>query len=148
MTTPTLHRDPRAVLSMLWVYVLLNTLFRDIHEFFRDGFIEEVISGRVNGTELTMVTAALVLQLPLSMVVLSRILPRHVNRLANIAISVLTGASVVGTWPKDADDIAFAVFATIGLLAIIAYSWTWQPRPVPPEPMDHVERSELSDRPS
>ena len=138
MTTPTLHRDPRAVLSMLWVYVLLNTLFRDIHEIFRDGFIEEVISGRVNGTEFTMVTAALVLQLPLSMVVLSRILPRRVNRLANIAISVMTGATVVGSWPKDADDIVFAIFATIGLVAIIAYSWTWQTRPASPEPTDHV----------
>ncbi len=50
----------------------------------------------------------------------------------------MTGATVVGSWPKDADDIVFAIFATIGLVAIIAYSWTWQPGPASPEPTDHV----------
>ena len=37
--------DKRALLSTLWIFVLLNVIFRDLHEFFRAGMIEEIITG-------------------------------------------------------------------------------------------------------
>lgn len=44
------------MLSTLWVFVLLTVIFRDIHELFRQGFLEEIMSGEVNGVEMTETT--------------------------------------------------------------------------------------------
>ena len=43
----------KAVLSALWIFFLLNMLFRDIHELFRPGLLEEMMTGIVNGTHIT-----------------------------------------------------------------------------------------------
>ena len=45
--------DMKAKLSTLWIFVLLNIIFRDIHEFFRPGLLEEMMTGVVNGTQVT-----------------------------------------------------------------------------------------------
>ncbi len=39
--------DRRGVLSSLWIFVFFNMLFRDIHEFARPGWIEELMSMEV-----------------------------------------------------------------------------------------------------
>ena len=49
----TIGTDIKAVLSTLWMFVLLNIIFRDIHDLFRPGFLEEMMTGSVNGTEVT-----------------------------------------------------------------------------------------------
>ena len=117
------------LLSTLWIYVLLSMLFRDVHEFFRDGFISELANaGTVNGTEVTGTTLlvfGLVLQLPLAMVVLARVLPRQISRVANTVVAVLMALGVVGVWPKDADDIVFGIFQLVALAAIVIICHRW-----------------------
>ena len=39
-----INADRRGVLSSLWIFVLFNMLFRDIHEFLRPGAIEEFMA--------------------------------------------------------------------------------------------------------
>ncbi|MGB5756591.1 MAG: DUF6326 family protein [Acidimicrobiales bacterium] len=119
------------LLSTIWIYVLLSTLLRDVHEIFRGGFIAELASqGTVNGTEVTETTllvAGLVLQLPLAMVVASRVLPRQMNRVANIVAAVVLALGLLGIWPKDADDIVFGLFQLVGLAGIVVICYRWQP---------------------
>lgn len=33
-------KDTRALLSTLWIFILFNMIFRDLHEFARPGFLE------------------------------------------------------------------------------------------------------------
>ncbi len=115
------------LMSALWAYVMLNTLFRDIHELFRPGFITELTDGDLATSDTALVVAAIALQFPLAMIVLNHVLADRVARPANIALAVLTAVSLAGTWPKDADDVAFAGFQLIGLAAIIVLAWS--PRP-------------------
>lgn len=124
--SPTLHHR-MGLMSALWAYVLLNTLFRDIHEFFRPGFITEFTDGDLATTDTALVLAAIALQLPLAMIVLNQVLAARVARPANIALAVITAASLAGSWPKDADDLVFSGFQLIGLGAIIVLAWS--PRP-------------------
>ena len=129
MTNP--HQPPPTpvILSTLWIYVLLSTLFRDIHEIFRDGFIEELaMTGTVRGTHVTstsLVVAGLFLQLPIAMVVAARLLPPRANRVANSVTAIAVAAGLLGLWPKDADDIVFGAFQLVGLAAIIVLSLRW-----------------------
>lgn len=118
------------LLSTIWISVLLSMLFRDVHEYLREGFIAELAnSGTVNGGEVsgtTLLVSGIVLQLPLAMVVLARVLPRRTNRLANIMVAAIMAMGVAGTWPKDADDIIFGIFqlASLAFIAVISYRWS------------------------
>ncbi len=118
----TIH-DRKALLSTLWVFVLLNMLFRDIHEIFRPGAMEEYMSLTVS--EGAFLAAAFGLELMIGMVVLSRVLPRRANRWANIGVSLVTLAAFSANLPRDLDDVAFMTFEVIGLAAIIWLAWSW-----------------------
>ncbi len=124
-------------LSSLWVYVLLSIAFRDIHEFLREGMIAELATeGTVYGAEVrdsTLLAAGVAYQLPLAMVVLSRVLPERANRIANRAAAVVTAAGIVAIWPKDGDDLVFGAFqlAALGAIALICHRWADDETEVP-----------------
>ena len=121
--------DKRALLSTLWIFVLLNIIFRDIHEFFRLGLLEEMMTGIVNGNQVTeqvMLIGAFMVEIPILMVLLSRILNYRINRWANIIIGAVTIALVIGMGQKDLDDIFFATVEVIALSAIIWLAGKWR----------------------
>ena len=121
--------DKRALLSTLWIFVLLNMIFRDIHEFFRLGLLEEMMTGIVNGNQVTeqvMLIGAFMVEIPILMVLLSRILNYRINRWANIIIGAVTIALVIGMGQKDLDDIFFATVEVIALSAIIWVAVKWR----------------------
>ena len=128
MTDPT----PRALYGALWTFVLLNMLFRDIHEALRPGFLEEVMTGAVNGTPLTeglFLAAAITLQIPLLMVVLPHVLGERANRIANGASALLVAGLIVIADRNDLDDMAHAAFELAALAVIVALAW--RPRFLP-----------------
>ena len=113
----------KAVLSTLWIFILLNMLFRDMHEFARAGFIEEIMSMVV--AQETLLIAGIVLEIPIGMVILSRLLPYRWNRLANIVASIFVIVIALSFGTNDLDDIWFLGVEVIALLGIIWYAWTW-----------------------
>ncbi len=125
--------DRKAMLSTLWIFVLLNTLFRDIHELFRSGMLEEMMTGTVNGVQVTegfLLLGAIVVELPIAMVLLSRVLKYRVNRWTNIIASILTIAIVLANGVRDLDDMFFVTIEVVALALIIWYAWKW-PNPEP-----------------
>lgn len=40
-------------LSMLWLFAILNAVFRDIHELTMAGTIEEILTGQMNGAPMS-----------------------------------------------------------------------------------------------
>ena len=67
----------KATLSAAWIFMLLNVIFRDLHELFRPGMLAEMMTGTVNGigmTEQTLLLAGIALEIPIGMVILSRVL--------------------------------------------------------------------------
>ena len=116
--------DVGPMLSTLWVYVLLNILFRDIHELFRPGFVEELLGS--NFDQAVVFAGGVALQLPLALVVLSRLLHRRWARIANLGVAALMALVTATTWPKDADDVLFSGFELLGLAAIAVLAWWWR----------------------
>ncbi|WP_210115123.1 hypothetical protein [Roseovarius aestuariivivens] len=47
------NRNPRVLLSILWIFVILNFFARDIHELGRPGMLEQMISGTIDGVVVT-----------------------------------------------------------------------------------------------
>jgi hypothetical protein len=114
----------RAVLSSLWIFVLLNMLFRDIHEIFRPGAFEEYTSLTVS--EATFLAAGVGLTLFISMIVLTRVLPYRLNRWANLLVPVVALGSMLTNAPRDLDDVWFLAVEAVGLLVIAWLAWTWR----------------------
>lgn len=119
-----------ALLSSLWVAVLLANLFRDVHEILRPGFVDELAhTGTVHGTAVgdrTLVASALVLAFIISVVVLARILPRRSNRRVNVVAAVLMTIGVLASWPKDPDDLVFGAFQLFGAAVVVAVCADWR----------------------
>jgi hypothetical protein len=117
-----------ALLSTLWIFVLFNIAFRDIHEILRPGFLEEVMTGTVNGVQMTegfLLLGGMMLEVPIAMVLLSRVLPYRANRWANIIAGPIAIALIVVGAPSDLDDMFFASIEVVTLLFIVWYAWKW-----------------------
>lgn len=120
--------DMKARLSTLWIFVLLNVLFRDIHELFRPGLLGEMMTGVVNGvqvTEETLLFAGIVLEIFIAMVVLSRLLPYRINRWANIIAALIMMVALFANAPQDLDDMWFFAVEVVALGLVIWSAWTW-----------------------
>ncbi|MEO1288993.1 MAG: DUF6326 family protein [Chloroflexota bacterium] len=112
-----------ALLSTLWIFVLLNMLFRDIHQLAHPGFLEEAMVGV---SEELLLFAGIVLEVQIAMVVLSRILPYQYNRWANIIVGIVFIGVMVSFGVTDLDDMWFLAVEILALLSVVWIAWRWR----------------------
>ena len=80
------NAEQRALLSTLWAFVLINTVFRDLHEFSRPGMLFELLGGFSNGvavTEALLLLGGVLIELQIAMIVLCRVLPNRANAIVH-----------------------------------------------------------------
>ncbi|MGB3686387.1 MAG: DUF6326 family protein [Ornithinimicrobium sp.] len=124
--------DVKIVISALWVAMLMVFAYVDIFGFFRADVLSAALNGEVASTGLAvnqafLVGALLYILLPSLMVVLSLVLKPRVNRVLNIAASLLYVVSIavscIGeTWMYYLTGSAVEV---VLLLAITRTAWNW-----------------------
>ncbi|WP_227268841.1 DUF6326 family protein [Roseobacter weihaiensis] len=122
--------NPRILLSVLWIFIILNFFARDIHELIRPGMLEQMMSGTIDGvvvTEVLMLLGWLMIEIPILMTILALLLPHGINRKANIVVGPLTMTMIVTMNLKpDLDNVFFMGIQLIALIAIIGIAWQWQ----------------------
>lgn len=120
----------RGKLSSLWIFVLINMLFRDMHEFARVGFLEGILDANATGTQASpelLLIAGIVLELAIGMIILSRFLNVRINRWANMIVATIFIMTTIGfNLTPDLDDLFFAAMEIIGLITIIVLAWRWK----------------------
>ena len=118
----------RGILSSLWIFYFVNMFARDLHEFANPVFMEQLIAG-ISVSETILLIAALVLEIPMAMIVLSRVLPNKINWIVNIVVAVLIlGLTISNNLNPDLDDVFFVIAETLGLLTVIVISTGWRLR--------------------
>lgn len=118
----------KAKLSTLWIFIMFNMVFADIFSFMYPGFLEQIVSGSVEGTEITpgfLLIAAVLTEIPIAMVFLSRLLKYGANRWVNIIVGVITILWVIGGGSTTPHYIFFASVELVCSLIIIWLAWTW-----------------------
>jgi hypothetical protein len=124
------NTNPRLLLSILWVFIILNFFARDIHELIRPGMLEQMMSGTIDGvvvTEMLMLLGWLMIEIPILMTILALLLPHGINRWANIVVGLLTMVMIVAmNLQPDLDNVFFMGIQLIALIAIIGIAWQWQ----------------------
>jgi hypothetical protein len=66
MTHP--NSNPSIILSILWVFIILNFFARDIHELGSPGMLEQMMSGIIDGvviTEMLMLFGGIMIEIPI-----------------------------------------------------------------------------------
>mgnify|MGYP001794066562 CR=1 FL=1 len=127
MNSENRSQDPRTLLSALWMFLLLNILFRDIHQFLAPGYLEWVIAGEVFSQEITdalLLFGGFAVEVMILMVLLPHVLPRRALRAVNPVAAAFTAGLVLHTPPTDPDDVFFLVVVLATLLAIVRFGWT------------------------
>ena len=113
---------PQTLLSTLWIFILFNMIFRDLHEFLAEGYIEEMMALEISDKALLLY--GFLLEIPISMVLLSRVLNAKANKWTNIIAASITMLGIISTLPAgDLDDIFFGMIKIAAFIAIFFIAW-------------------------
>lgn len=121
--------DMRVLLSTLWIVVMINMLKADILSLFIPGAAEEVAKTAVSASTSIpqlMLVGAVMGQLGIAMIILSRVLKYGVNRWANIVVAVITLAYIWGGMASYPHYIFIAIVESFCLLLIVWFAWAWR----------------------
>jgi hypothetical protein len=125
--------DTKERLSLLWIFALLNYLYADVIALFA------IVGSRTPFEPLppwALMGSAVLMEIPIAMILASRLLPFRTNRLVNIIagclLTLINGfltfvAPLLG-WgkpPAFPEYLFFATIETVCTLAIIWRAWTW-----------------------
>ena len=131
-------RDRRVILSTVWIFVLFNYIYADIlnltfNPSLQPDWSQRLASGHVGSIQVTqgfVLGAAIVLEMPIAMVLLSRVLRYRANRWANVVIGAFQALVIAYTLTGSAVNWSYIMFGVIevgALLFIVWYAWTWRP---------------------
>ncbi len=126
--------DTKERLSQLWLFALLNYLYADVLALF------DIVGSQDPAPHLrplVLLGAAVLMEIPIAMILASRLLPFRANRLANIIAGAIETLAVIsmqfvyplasGAWHEHmfASYIFFGTIETVCTSVIIWQAWTW-----------------------
>ena len=124
-------RKSKELLSTLWVFATLNYLYCDVIGLMDSDLLNQYLSGSVDGLELSesfLFYAAILMEIPILMVLLSKVLPVKWNAWTNfIAAGVKTLAVLASLFVGSFTSYYF-FFASIEIITtvfILIYSARW-----------------------
>jgi Family of unknown function (DUF6326) len=128
-SSTTHMEDMKAKLSTIWIFVMFNMVFADIFSFMYPGALQQIMAGNADVTQITpefLLIAAIVTEIPIAMVFLSRLLKYEANRWVNIIGGVITILWVVGMGSPTLTYVFFAAIEVACALVIIGKAWLWK----------------------
>ena len=121
--------DTKVLLSTLWIVVMINMLKADILSLNIPGALDEVAKTSATiGTPIPqlMLGAAIMGNLAIAMIILSRVLKYGINRWVNIVVGIVTIAYIWGGAASYPHYIFIAIVETLCLVLIVWFAWTWR----------------------
>ena len=126
---PSKKIDTKVLLSTLWIVVMINMAYADILSLYIPGAFDEVAKTSVStGAPIPqlMLGGAIMMEIPVAMIILSRVLKYGVNRWVNIIVGIFTIAYIWGGAASYPHYIFIAMVETFCLLLIIWNAWKWR----------------------
>ena len=110
-------KDLRVSLSTLWVFMLLNYLYCDVLGLFDPGMPK-------NMTQDALLAASFLMEIPIAMVVLSRVLDYRANRWANMIAGAFMTLAQVGSLFVGTPPLFYLFFSAIEIACLLLIVWT------------------------
>ena len=129
----------KALLSTLWIFAMFNYLYCDVVALMDPELLKQFMTGNVGGMHITqgfLLGAAILMEIPISMVLLSRVLKYGANRWTNmIAGAIMTGVQFSSLFFGSTPTIYYIFFSIIEIactVLIVSYAWKWaKPESIP-----------------
>jgi hypothetical protein len=131
-TRPVLDRH--SLLSLVWLFVLLNFIYCDVIGLHDPSLVRSLLDGYAGDIEITppfLLASSMLMEIPIAMVLVTRVASRRTARIASIAAAALmvvvqSSSLLVGVTPSY---VFYSTIEIAGLIAIIVLAVRW-PRPV------------------
>lgn len=120
----------KSKLSTLWIFATLNFVYGDILTLYDHVFIKQ--ASTVQYTQGFLLGAAVLVELPMVMVVLSRILKNPANRWANVVAGAVMTVIQFATLFVGTPTMYYVFFSVIEIAttaAIVWLAWKWVEAP-------------------
>ncbi len=127
----TQKTDRKILLSTLWIFAILNYLYCDIMGIMDVNLLKQYLTGTVNGMEMNenfLLAAAILMEIPIAMVLLSRILNYKANGWANIITGIImTLVQIATLFAGEPTKYYFfcSIFEIGTTIAIVWLAWKW-----------------------
>jgi len=116
--------DKKVYFSTLWIVVMINVAMADIFGFMMDK-MAGTAAPEIQVPQIGMLVFAIIMEIPILMIFLSRVLKYKANRWANIIAAIITVVFIVA---GGSLDMVYAFFATVEIVClglIIWNAWKW-----------------------
>jgi hypothetical protein len=139
--------DMKSRLSTLWIFASLSYLYCDVISLMDPELLPQYLAGNVNGLVFTpgfLLGAAILIEIPITMVLLSRVLNYRANRWTNIAAgTVMTAVQTLSLfmgWPAPY-YLFLSILEIAATALIVGYAWKWR------DPVVQVEdKTDMNER--
>lgn len=124
-------KDRKVLLSTLWIFVTLNYLYADVISLMDTELLNQYLTGTVAGLQMTqsfLFGAAILMEIPIAMVLLSRILAYRANRWANMVAAFIKTAVMIPTLFVGTPKPYYMFFGVVEIACtalILWCAWTW-----------------------
>ena len=122
----------RSKLSTIWIVATLNYLYCDVVTLMDPALLKQFLAGDIGSLHISqgfLLGAGILVEIPIAMVLLSRILGDRPNRIANIvAGTTMTAVQVLSLMVMTPAlyYIFFSVIEIASTSAIVWYAWKWR----------------------
>jgi hypothetical protein len=127
------RRDPRVVLPTLWVFAVLNYLYCDVLGLMHAPELQGFLDGAAGGMQITtsfLLAAGALMEIPIAMVLVSRLAPHRVARPANIVAGAVMTLVQLGSLGVGSDVTPhYLFFSAVEVSATVSIVWiaaTWR----------------------
>ncbi len=127
----------RIKISALWASMLFVFVYVDLFSLYRSDFRADIAAGEIAGFTIGqgfLLGTTVYILIPSLMVFLALVLRPQINRIGNIALSVVYALTIIGASIGEWSYFVLGSAVEVGLLgALVYYAWTWpkgSPAPV------------------
>ena len=126
LDAPARRIGPRTIVSSLWLFAILNYIYCDVMSLMYPPDLRAYIDGNVGGIQINqgfLLAAAVLMTIPMSSVLVSRIAPHRFARWSIVTGAIMTLVQV-GTLGLGSDVTPhYAYFSVIEVASSVAIVW-------------------------
>ena len=118
-------------LSILWIFVTVNYIFCDVFTLMYSEELKQILSGTVGTVIINqgfLLGFAIIMEIPMAMIFLSRFLKFRINRPLNIVAGFVMTIIQAGSLFAGTPTMHYMFFSIIEIattIAIVWFAWKW-----------------------
>jgi hypothetical protein len=121
----------KGLLSTLWIFVTINYLYCDLMTLMDASKLKQFLTGTVGGMQFTqgfLLGSAILMEIPIAMIFLARILKYKANRWANLMAGTIMTIAQTASLFTGTPSPFYIFFSTIEIsctVFIVWRAWNW-----------------------